>query len=111
VIMTHSRIAMNKALEDLCYGSNLTVDESIGDSYETCARIKLAVFKDQFCTKPLFVQYFEKEWEPCMGKTFCFMFNITHIVTVFATVVYHGLYNSGIVFDMYLKILICWYAT
>ena len=75
-----TRIAMNKALEDLCYGSNLFIDESVGDSYETCARMKLAVFKDRFCTEPAFVQYFEKEWEPCMGKTFCFIFNIVHTV-------------------------------
>ncbi len=61
-----TRIDMNLALEDLCYGSSL--DGTDEDPYEPSARIKLRDFKERFCEEPLFIQYFQSEWEPCMGN-------------------------------------------
>jgi hypothetical protein len=68
--MVHShnaRIDINLALEDLCYGSALD-NGSDNDSYEPSARVKLQDFKERFCGGPMFTLYFEKKWEPCMGK-------------------------------------------
>jgi hypothetical protein len=47
VEMHERRATMNAALEDLCFGSTLTVDEDELD-YERCARRKLRLFYEQF---------------------------------------------------------------
>jgi hypothetical protein len=48
LVGTHEkRAAMNAALEDLCFGSTLTIDEDELD-YERCARRKLRLFYERF---------------------------------------------------------------
>jgi hypothetical protein len=75
VVKTHEkRAAMNAALHDLCFGSTLTNDD--GEHYmERCARRKLRAFYDRFCMEVEYIQYFKKEWEPCMGK-----FKLEHLL-------------------------------
>jgi hypothetical protein len=69
VVKTHERrAAMNAALEDLCFGSTLTFDGDELDE-ERSARRKLEVFYQRFWTEIEFLQYFQNEWESCMGMS------------------------------------------
>ena len=71
LVGTHEkRAAMNAALHDLCFGSTLTIDEDELD-YERCARRKLRLFYERFSMEIEYINYFRKEWEPCIVRSNC----------------------------------------
>ncbi len=67
VFNTHERrVAMNGALEDLCFGSTLTFDDD-DFNIERSIRRKLHLFYNKFLMEKEFIQYFQNKWEPCIG--------------------------------------------
>lgn len=69
VVSGHEKRAiMNAALEDLCFGSTLTIDGEEFD-VERYATMKLLLFFKNFqLSEPQFVYYFQTEWKPCLSK-------------------------------------------
>lgn len=69
IVETHeTRVQMNAALEDLCWGSTLTFDGDV--DIGRSAMIKLRIFYHRFHMEEAFIEYFQQEWEPCMGMTY-----------------------------------------